>query len=440
LNLVVTQWRYYFRRLPYTQRVVPWQEDEGLLLECLNRLRSISGLFLPEANGGVGGGANRRQPPRDLPRVLGRAQNWILLTGQILAFTTCNAEPAADIQPSLDRSQVVAPKELAERIRYWNLVAFLCQVAASPQAESLLQFPSSYFPRVSDARQNCNDNDMTLFNGLLCASGDKRGCKAVRDSQDSDTGEWFRNPQYLIENISDPGGGSQFSPDMALGVQLYVLATKDIARFHHWLEWLQSINAPPPNCGDFGLIPVLSPNDCRTRMRPGDASTLAVTVDYLSTNDQLPILPKGRLHSYLTFFKSFNRTIVASISLRLSSAGYPMHLAASTLLIYRLTGNHDYDFAAKMLVDRKENRGGGTFPAPPGSLGNAFFDYLQFGPSSLVYSDILASCPSQNTDKHDAPDWGTTWHWQNAVKDRDWTAIDYWDCLFAANLYLSGPR
>ena len=39
----------------------------------------------------------------------------------------------------------------------------------------------------------CNDGDQTTYNGLLCASGEDAGCRAVAQAQDSQ-GHWFRSP------------------------------------------------------------------------------------------------------------------------------------------------------------------------------------------------------------------------------------------------------
>lgn len=77
---------------------------------------------------------------------------------------------------------------------------------------------------------------MTLFNGLLCYAGDQRGCAGVADTQDPNTGQWFRSPRIRFHG-NDQGGAS-FSPDTALSVQLYLIKTKDSARAYKWLNWI----------------------------------------------------------------------------------------------------------------------------------------------------------------------------------------------------------
>jgi hypothetical protein len=126
-----------------------------------------------------------------------------------------------------------------------------------------------------------------------------------------------------------------------------------------------------------------------------------------------------------------------------SSPGYPMHLAASTALFFAKMGINDPAIEAPMLVlaNNKVNRGAGPFSnGVVNSAGDAFYDYVAFGNGPLILADIFASCPAASPNTP-APKRTTTWHWQNSVTgtdpetDVDWVAIDYWDCIFAANLY-----
>ena len=98
---------------------------------------------------------------------------------------------------------------------------------------------------------NCDDGDMTMFNGLLCAGGEKSGCAAVKSAQD-ESGRFFRSPHrkwvwgVRCYDKSNPSWGevfgarcaNGFSPDMNLGVLLYTLATRDIGAYRNWLHWL----------------------------------------------------------------------------------------------------------------------------------------------------------------------------------------------------------
>ena len=76
--------------------------------------------------------------------------------------------------------------------------------------------------------------DMTLFNGLLCLAGENDGCAAVRDSQDHDSGSWWRSPLKVNKpDKSAPGGNHQpsFNSDQAVGVYAYLTQTGDKDRY-----------------------------------------------------------------------------------------------------------------------------------------------------------------------------------------------------------------
>src|SRR5262245_54674254 len=70
--------------------------------------------------------------------------------------------------------------EWGSRVELWEKHAPYCIDPATQ-----LRYPS---------KADCEDGDMTLFNGLLCAAGDDRGCKGVGDAQGS-SGEWLRSPR-----------------------------------------------------------------------------------------------------------------------------------------------------------------------------------------------------------------------------------------------------
>lgn len=97
---------------------------------------------------------------------------------------------------------------------------------------------------VFPSKGSCDDGDSTLFNGILCDSGDSRGCDAVRDSftqLDQTHGRFWRSPRAAQTNndgkgASDPGS---FSPDQELGVLLYAWKTKDSTRL---IQWFNTIN------------------------------------------------------------------------------------------------------------------------------------------------------------------------------------------------------
>jgi hypothetical protein len=99
----------------------------------------------------------------------------------------------------------------------------------------------------------CHDDDQNLFNGLLCAAGDNRGCDAVAAAQDSD-GHWARSPhRKWVEQVRCPvylplkktrlyhdRCARGFSPDANLGTLLYVVAKHKVAEYQNWVTWLDN--------------------------------------------------------------------------------------------------------------------------------------------------------------------------------------------------------
>ncbi len=196
---------------------------------------------------------------------------------------------------------------LRQRMAIWLQYAPMCQ-----------DHPSKNAPD----GQPCNDGDMTLFSGLLCAAGviaadgTLIGCRSVADAQDAD-GRWYRSPRRKLDPSIDAqehaANIASFSPDMALGVETYLVATSDVARGQSWLSWLDShrpcwagtepdcsfpmlsltnvrglprfcTDLPgPPQPGELSLDTMLRALrvDPRCSMRPGDLSTLAKTLGFL---------------------------------------------------------------------------------------------------------------------------------------------------------------
>ena len=125
--------------------------------------------------------------------------------------------------------QFATADELEGAVSLWKAQAFHCTDAG-------FDFPSKLGTPSAHDSSICEDADMTLFNGLLCASGEKLGCDAVRESQAPD-GRWWRSPRRIGKDLS-LGFDVSFSPDQALGVMLYAVTTHDTERFMKWLRWI----------------------------------------------------------------------------------------------------------------------------------------------------------------------------------------------------------
>src|SRR4051794_20855639 len=82
-------------------------------------------------------------------------------------------------------SRISKTDELSDRLLFWEPPhAFLC-------SDHGIRFPSKW---TSNDPSSCDDGDMTLFNGLLCAAGDRRGCDGVSNAQDAG-GRFWRSPR-----------------------------------------------------------------------------------------------------------------------------------------------------------------------------------------------------------------------------------------------------
>jgi uncharacterized protein YecT (DUF1311 family) len=193
--------------------------------------------------------------------------------------------------------------DVASRTRVWDEQAFYCRIKVRNAGgnDTEVTFPSkSKFPDWEISRQydksatvlfgqdifkavrdnqgirpdqsaldweqqplDCEDGDMTMFNGLLCASGDPRGCDAVKRSQGND-GRWWRSPRKVGLISKDQ---ISFSEDQSFGVFLYIAQTKDSVAFYKWLDWISThrpcwIKDPISNeCAVFGWPRFCDDND-----------------------------------------------------------------------------------------------------------------------------------------------------------------------------------
>src|SRR5829696_5046743 len=95
--------------------------------------------------------------------------------------------------------------------------------------------------------QPCNDGDMLLFNGLLCASGEDVGCEAVKNSFDAKSGQWWRSPAKLKTGIDNPEEPN-LNSDQVMGLLLYVAEKHDGERLRKWIEWIRGMGSPKRFC------------------------------------------------------------------------------------------------------------------------------------------------------------------------------------------------
>jgi hypothetical protein len=342
--------------------------------------------------------------------------------GALAAIVLAMLPIAAAGQPA------TAKERIASLMPLWRAAAPLCDGA-----------PSS---------ANCADGDMTLFNGLLCAAGDALGCQSVKGAQDKN-GRWHRSVRLARDPTVRPH--NSFSWDMALGVQLYAVTTRDVGSFERWLQWIENarpclVESPKVQGVQACLVrgwPRWCTDDTENgcMAKPQNLATLAMTVERLSAKVPEPSRPRvpggvaGQILGPLveraadaneTF--SLKRllgdtrplhpmTVVADAGV--NREGYPRHLVAVEIMLARLLGTRsdEIDRAATILLLKE--------PANP------FFRYLAEGPSDAVAARVLDLAPKSDDQ---LPVHRSEWTWQRASTDEAWRNANLWDFVFMGDL------
>ncbi|MCV9964538.1 hypothetical protein OIU34_21850 [Pararhizobium sp. BT-229] len=322
----------------------------------------------------------------------------------------------------LAQAEPTSDELLAERMAFWESQAALCKAGA-------LTFPTK---STTDPAQPCDDGDMTMFNGLLCFAGDERGCQGVIDAQDPNTGQWFRSPRIRLLGHNDRGDAS-FSPDMALGVQLYLVKTGDTERAMKWAMWLTGLphkDFPISWVNNFNWMTGYSiawfcTEQVGCVVRPGDAASLAHTFDYLHDKKGMPILPDGSLRGTAASWAKWG-WLFTWLSSNLNKPGYSQHLLGVEILLQRaISGDKEaLKNEAINLASKPENEG------------NAFFSYLAGKDRAEVIRQTLDRCPSP-ANLPTPPLFQWQWERDNEVEPGKlpaWKQSCYWDCIFMGKL------
>lgn len=303
--------------------------------------------------------------------------------------------------------------ELKDRMAFWETKAFSCNAAGViyPSKEHAVD-PNS-----------CDDGDMTLFNGLLCASGDARGCDAVKNAQGID-GRWWRSPGKIgVEARPGTKDEASFSPDMALGVWLYVTTEKNSKDYQRWVHWLDAerpciatlgntcvVKGWPRVCRDDAL-------DKRCTFRPTTCNLLEIVGKNLS-------VPEGELcRKVLRDFKIRDDYILPTAELAAADGlfnqpGYPMHLAAVQIfLLERIGLTSVYTRTGAAMLALRDMK-------------NPFFLFLSEGPTERVRELVLEQCPSPGRPSVQR----SQWSWERSSGEAAWRNSMYWDCIFMGHL------
>jgi len=364
--------------------------------------------------------------------------------------------------------------ELSRRMSYWEEKLPFCTWDGGPP------FPSKYddTDNLVNGREpehlKCNDGDSVLFNGLMCAVGDQRGCEAVKASQAPD-GRWWRSPRKMKEAGPEGGSETTFSNDHSRGAMLYIAEKRDKDALMRWIRWIDGngryLAVDPRFCGDDRCA--FKPIDCplldrlafsfqegnpicdRNPLKAiNPAESLRNTFNEVTR--RLNNTPIERLDpAYHVVVRGFHEVIsalenahsemvkleqkigtakrvsentaalVTLINAEVNKSGYPRHgVAVSALFLKKYGGFNTHEVsAAASIVASKESQ-------------NAFFEYVANGPTERMLDLILAKCPSRDSD---IPHARFQWIWERADSEPAARKTMYWDCLFAAKQYRSGP-
>ena len=299
-----------------------------------------------------------------------------------------------------------------------------------PNLPRCLDNQNRSFPSKIRANGSCDDRDMVLFNGLLCASGSEEGCTAVSNSQETSQnypqkGEWWRSPRIALDP-SIPRSDS-FSPDQNLGVMLAVLKKRMDPgyrnQFANWINWID-VNRPcivgtEPLC--IRGVPRFCRDDTERgcTLRPIDMGLMQAVLTLL----QIPV-PEGPFMRDL--FAPFTEQVVAAnikINAHFNDLGFPAHLAGVEIMIMRAIGpthsdtNSTLREAATALHNRQDK--------------NPFFAYLAEIGTLEVAKLVHDVCPKTIAD---IPQNKMEWIWERKQDSTAPSETMLWDCMFMANL------
>ncbi len=321
--------------------------------------------------------------------------------------------------------------ELNEKLKLWEANAPYCN-----------GFPS----KVSweDSKNHCDDGDMVLFVGLLCGAGDERGCETVRLSMDSN-GRWFRSPRRRLTN--NDGNGNSFSPDMALGAQIYLTKQKDYKAAALWYNWIEDhipCSLTDTKCNLKGL-PRFCTDDSEKgcTIQPNHLAILAETRHKLGIKSELDSGCPQELRSieeiwaiymapwrsskglyYLTDIACGAAPAFNHRGAQFNDKGFPLHLIATEIFLLRLMEKNDpqLNLSAAQLVQRQPE--------------NPFFLYLRDGPTAQVLNKTLNMCPENQEEINRSRK--SQWSWERADADLAYKDSMLWDCIFMAKLFANG--
>lgn len=241
------------------------------------------------------------------------------------------------------------------------------------------------------SKKDCGDGDSTLWNGLLCASGEDFACQAVVSSQD-ESGRVWRSPR--LKGI-DPQ--NTFSRDMGLGTLSFLVKTHDKEFGNKWASY---INANKALCE-------------RENDRCAVTPSFLWIFNSVANDVGFTKLSPSTITGFTGDAVDDAWLLAQSFS---SPSGYQLHLVGVTLYIRILMGdwNAILEQAAKKLSEREPQ--------------NIFFEFLAKGKSQALADKLVKRLPlGPNEKRHQ-------WCWERTDSENACQDSMGWDFIFAINL------
>lgn len=280
------------------------------------------------------------------------------------------------------------------------------------------RFPGYSYPvgiRVSEQNKYIEE-DMSIFAGLLCASGEPMGCELLHRARDPSQGRSWRSPDLV--GIIDKDHSS-FSGDQFNGLATYLWLGEDDGQFRVFMAYANATRAKVP-----------SPN------RPLDTAGKSCVDDknfecVLSGPEWHWLNRLAKKYNYPDYIPPIERDVPLRYGYdypamiweaALLPAGFRLHLVGVKVLLGRLYGDKGpvLDQVAALLAARQPD--------------NPFFSYLHLGSDKGVQT--LANNQCKLDASHNEYD---DWAWQRASSTHAWKNSMIWDCVFIFRL-ISGQK
>ena len=290
----------------------------------------------------------------------------------------------------------------------------------------------------SEKMSVCHQHDVTLFAGISCLAATLaedhetafQRCLDVQNAQ-GDNGRWWRGKHRV-----DDGKNNSFSRDMARGALSYLLAKikfndaneeeKDFYREQAvtWLNWIA-------NEGNGEMCIQEGSNSCKL--------TIGVKNLFYEVMREVGVFKLIEDSNTKTLVKKIKRkknyeSWIYPIEVSLTPKGYPRHLKATSLLIYRII---NMDMNGKIKDKSKQKRWKRVAKKlHRKDKGNLLMEFHNKGASDELASKLIATCPSiAPRVENDLRDF--RWQRDGGDLSNSHRPSDGHDCIYLINLMLA---